>query len=458
MLALVCAALLFLILLIQGRISFLQQLLSDRAEVVEKSTEEEKPKPMPYSTKLRIAITTADGVLLRQEVSLYGDSGMRVINGEKEEIYEAGESYVLSKPIEHTVRVEATGDGCLHISDKPNGYEGALELMPASGKTAIVNEIPLESYLKKVVPSEMPYTYGAEALKAQSVCARTYAYAHSNTYAFPEILAHMDDTVSFQVYNNCEETEETNRAILDTAGEILMHKDKVLEALYYSTSCGYTQDGSIFGENLDTGVFTSHYVGTNEKKLPIEQYVRQPDENAYEGKERYFRWQAKIAKPDTETLRAALLRQDKENITIADEKLKKALRDEKKKAKKALGSLKNVTIKERNDGGAAMSMALEFSKGNICVNGELHIREVLGSITDEITLQNGETLSQVTMLPSAAISVETTADGGFLIYGGGFGHGVGMSQNGAKTLAAIGYSYRDILQYFYKNVSLVTTE
>lgn len=98
----------------------------------------------------------------------------------------------------------------------------------------LVNQIPMEYYLKRVVPSEMPRTYGVEALKAQAVCARTYAYGHSNSYAYPDVKGNMDDTVSFQVYNQGTESAETNEAIRSTAGQILMKDGTVVDALYYS--------------------------------------------------------------------------------------------------------------------------------------------------------------------------------------------------------------------------------
>lgn len=101
-----------------------------------------------------------------------------------------------------------------------------------------------------------------------------------------------------------------------------------------------------------------------------------------------------------------------------------------------------------------MTIVLAFSGGDITVNDQLHIRQILGDLTDYVVLQNQETLKNITTLPSAAITIEKQKDGQFLIYGGGFGHGVGMSQNGAKALAASGFAYTDILQYFYHGTAI----
>ena len=117
-----------------------------------------------------------------------------------------------------------------------------------------------EDYIIHVTAAEMPATYEKEALKAQAICARTYAYGHSNRYAYPEVKGNMDDTVSFQVYNQGMESAETNEAILATTGQILMKDDAVVDTLYYSTSCGYMQDGTLFGD-MDTSVFQAGYLG-----------------------------------------------------------------------------------------------------------------------------------------------------------------------------------------------------
>ena len=64
-------------------------------------------------------------------------------------------------------------------------YEGELEIWPAEECLYLVNDLPFETYLKYVVPSEMPSGYSMEALKAQAVCARTYACRQLQSYDFP---------------------------------------------------------------------------------------------------------------------------------------------------------------------------------------------------------------------------------------------------------------------------------
>ena len=104
----------------------------------------------------------------------------------------------------------------------------------------LVNELPLEEYLYAVVPSEMPASYELEALKAQAVCARSYAYNQTQGLSYPEYNAHVDDSTSFQVYGNSKEQESAVRAVDETRGQKLWYQNQVVTAYYYSTSCGKT--------------------------------------------------------------------------------------------------------------------------------------------------------------------------------------------------------------------------
>ena len=81
-------------------------------------------------------------------------------------------------------------------------YSGSIEVKAEEGGLVLINELYLEDYLKKVVPSEMPASYEKEALKAQAVCARTYAYRQIQGNAYGQYGAHVDDSTRCQVYNN----------------------------------------------------------------------------------------------------------------------------------------------------------------------------------------------------------------------------------------------------------------
>ena len=109
-------------------------------------------------------------------------------------------------------------------------YAGTLEIQVGEGGLFLINELPLETYLEAVVPSEMPSDYGLEALKAQAVCARTYACRQMETQSLSQYGADVDDSVNFQVYRNVPPQESTSRAVRETAGQVLTCQGELIEA------------------------------------------------------------------------------------------------------------------------------------------------------------------------------------------------------------------------------------
>ncbi|MGL5124582.1 MAG: SpoIID/LytB domain-containing protein [Fusobacteriaceae bacterium] len=120
-------------------------------------------------------------------------------------------------------------------------YKGVFEVKISknSEKLRVINEVGLESYLKKVVPGEMSPSFGVEALKVQAIAARTYALRDIERYRYKKNGYHIDDTSSSQVYNRSDENKLSNEAIKATTGLVLKYQDKIVDAKYYSTSSGF---------------------------------------------------------------------------------------------------------------------------------------------------------------------------------------------------------------------------
>jgi stage II sporulation protein D len=117
------------------------------------------------------------------------------------------------------------------------GYRGSLLLERNAGGLTIVNTLPLERYLRGVVPSEMPQHWAAAAYEAQTVAARSYALASLHPAATFDLYA----TNRSQVYGGIRsERPETNLAVGATAGEVLTYDDRVITAYYDSDSGGRT--------------------------------------------------------------------------------------------------------------------------------------------------------------------------------------------------------------------------
>lgn len=322
--------------------------------------------------------------------------------------------------------------------ERANGipvYPGRLEIAREEGSLVLVNELYLEDYLKRVVPSEMPVSYEKEALKAQAVCARTYAYRQIQGNSYRQYGAHVDDSTRFQVYNNLDVSSGTDVAVNETYGELLMYGEEAAEAFYFSTSCGHTTDGTIWGADLSDipylkGVAVKE--GGGQKALTSNEefgtFIKSQAEG-YESDFALYRW----------------------NTTLTSRQLEEKISD--------IGTITNIAIEERSTGGIGSVMVVEGTEGSRKIQGEGSIRSILGNPELVIHKQDGTTVTGWSSLPSSFLSIECGEPDEnqvtvFTIYGGGYGHGVGMSQNGAQAMAKAGKGYREILEFFFDGIQV----
>ena len=302
-------------------------------------------------------------------------------------------------------------------------YEGKLHFHLKSEGIVLVNELPMELYLKYVLPSEMPKSFGAEALKAQAVCARTYAYTHMNNQSYAKYGANVDNTTSFQAYHNTHRTEETDAAVDGTVGEVATCNGELISCYYFSTSPGVTNNISSWGGEerayiACTGFEFSEGLDLT-KDTDFSRFMTQ-QEISYDAVSNYYRWKAVL------------------DISM--------IRDSEK------GALKDIIVKKRNEGGYVKELELIYENTTEVLMHENKIRKVLGTYLQEVILQNEQVRTDLTMLPSACFEVLVNADGQIVLRGGGNGHGIGMSQYGARGMAEKGYTYKEILDYYYKNI------
>ena len=118
-----------------------------------------------------------------------------------------------------------------------------------------------------------------------------------------------------------------------------------------------------------------------------------------------------------------------------------------------LGVLTNVEISETGPGGVALKVTFTGEKGSASVETENKIRRVFGGSGYEIMKQDGTVTESQPLLPSAFFTIEKSGDV-FVLHGGGYGHGIGMSQNGANEMAKKGKNYQEILTLFYQGAEI----
>lgn len=290
-------------------------------------------------------------------------------------------------------------------------YSGKLKICRQGDSLVVINEVPLEDYLESVVPSEMPSSYEAEALKAQAVCARTYAWKHMLGNGIKGYDADVDDSVNYQVYGNIEVQEKTSIAVQETKGEILKQNGEPVEAYYFSTSSGATSTDEVWGVSEAASYLKS-------VECPFD--MNMP----------WSEWK----------------------VTLPWNTIEKRVQEKTGNQ----SALLSVEIRRKTQSGGALELFILMEDTEDIVEGEYEIREFLSPRGCEITEKDGSTVTGGTLLPSAYFSMEMIPKKEIRIEGRGYGHGVGMSQNAANEMAKEGYTYREILDYFFKDITIGT--
>lgn len=400
------------------------------------------------ATNIRVLIMNEDySSLFHTKVVLQSDSTMHVTWGESEETLSPGTKLSVSpgddrlKEGRMTITLEDPQKEIRILSTKraqgTPSYFGSFELSEESDGLLLINELDVEDYLTRVVPSEMPSNYELEALKAQAVCARTYAYRQIKANAYSRYGAHVDDSTNYQVYNNTESSERTNLAVKETDGKIVYYNDTPAETYYFSTSCGYSTDGTIWGASKDEVPYLKGIGLTEKKKIPdltdndtFLKFIQGQGEQNYDSSFPMYRWKT----------------------TITNKKLQQKV--------DTIGEIQGIFVTSRGTGGIAQTVQIVGSEGTKTLKGQSQIRSVLGSESLVYKKNDGTELTGWSTLPSAFFSVDETARDEekdirtFTIWGGGYGHGVGMSQNGAQEMAREGKNYEEILMFFYDGVEI----
>lgn len=442
-----------------------------------------KEEAMEY---IRVLIKASDysGIFHEQPV-LTCDVGFTVVygpyGGQVQERHGAGEEVTFQPDSAYfqgeRVRVipdVLTGKVILKNCGRSQGtpaYRGCMELLGTEEGIVVINEVLLEEYLYSVVPSEMPSKYPPEALKAQAVCARTYAYGHMEHAGWPGYGAHVDDSTSYQVYNNILEQESTTTAVKETYGQLLYtDAGKLAGTYYYSTSCGVGSDANVWkteaaptltylkAKALSRAAMAGGETGDLGEALKDEEtfaaFITTVNQDDFEAGEGWYRWTYQVENLDREHMLEALQKRYAANsrlvLTWKDGEYVSQEIEE-------LDEIKELAIEKRGSGGVADELVIETKSQKIKVISEHNIRYVLSAEDVKVVRQDGSKVA-ASLLPSGFFIITAGKENGtvvrYTLTGGGFGHGVGMSQNGARAMAMAGYSAGEILLYFYENCSI----
>lgn len=428
----------------------------------------------PVEPKNIRVLLTQDGTKgkFHKKVSVKSAGGLKIsCNGQEKQYKEneevtidekndwLKEGHLIIKPAKKNEKITIT-------SIKRNGehpsYRGTIEIADLEDGMVVVNELSLEEYLYAVIPSEMPTSYGVEALKVQAVCARSYAYTQLLANSCRAYSAHMDDTVSYQVYNNVPENDISIQAVDETKDMVLKYNNKVITAYYFSTSCGHTSSvEDVWNMTEGKEYLVGRLQNSSEKTMDLttdesfEKFLDNKELITYDSSFPWYRWNVTIDAKDIQKLLDLKLAERYENNPEQILTKSKETGEYISIPVGTVGEVKDIQVIERKTGGIVTGIRITGSNQTVEIYSEYNIRILLGPVWDTITRQDESTVNEMSLLPSAffVIHKKKTEDGiTFKIRGGGYGHGVGMSQNGVKSMTLAGKKFEEILEHYYPGV------
>jgi SpoIID/LytB domain protein len=306
-------------------------------------------------------------------------------------------------------------------------YAGSLRLQPnAYGNYTLVNQVPIETYLRGVVPHEIGRNAPEPAIQAQAIIARTYALRNLRRFAIDgyELCA---DT-QCQVYEGLNGTDPvSDRAIAATADQVLTYNNELVDALYSSATGGVTAPFQDVWQGSERPYLTTiidavpnQVWDLSRQSLANEQNFRafiSLDQGFNEAEWPQFRWRVETTLAEmTQTLQTYLQNQ--------------------KSPMAGFKTIQQVQVVERSQAGRVLKIRVQTDRGLIelvkddILRGFDPPRSLLFYL-EPLYLPDGKTLK------------------GYAFVGGGLGHGVGLSQTGSYRLGRLGWSAAQILSFYY---------
>jgi len=298
-----------------------------------------------------------------------------------------------------------------HLQVNGKKFHGVLEIQVKTSKLEVINVLNIEDYLKGVLPPEIGHLKGDafEALKAQSVAARTYAYSkiRNNSNRDYDLVNSILDQVYIGIRG---EYSLANKAIEQTRGEILTYHDKPIIAYYHSTCGGNTEDVA--------NAWDQHING----------YLKSVNDSEYCSWSKFYTWEMKW---ETNVLAGYLVDYLREKRDFEGDSL----------------LIQDINVVERFPSGRISHLSVLTDHGEFLF------------FKDQIRWAFRRPNNPNQILPSSDFKVQLWMDHtGSLVEitaeGKGYGHGVGMCQCGAIGRARDGQTYDQILKTYYSGVEI----
>jgi SpoIID/LytB domain protein len=311
-------------------------------------------------------------------------------------------------------------------------YPGNLKLQPnVYGTTTLVNLVPLETYLRGVVPFEIGGGAPFQAMSAQAILARTYVLRNTRRFALDgyQLCA----TTQCQVYYGLDGTNaETDRAIQTTHGQVLTYNNELVDALYSSTTGGITAAFTDVWRGAARPYLSAKIDSVNRVwDLQSQPLTNEDNLRAFLAQKKgfneseissWFRWRNEVS------------------IKKLNQDLRKYLQSIQHPFA-SFSTISNIQVMERSSGGRVFKLGIVTDLGAF----ELERDEILLAF---------EAPNSLLFYIDPVIDKKDQTIQGYTFTGGGFGHAVGLSQYGSYHLGKLGWSYDRILNFYFNGTQI----
>ena len=290
------------------------------------------------------------------------------------------------------------------------------------GSWTLVQKLSFNDYLRGVLPYEIGSGAPMEALKAQAIIARTWAIYNSDRFKSDNY--HLCITTQCQVYKpSFNNNQNIENAILETSNVILTYNGNPINAFYHASNGGISASANESWEMKDypyllnkrdlIGLKNHTFDDFYQNEQSLKDFIFDKDHKYFGSKHYLFRWTRKISSHQIFNSLSKLNFLTHKN------------------------QIQDVKVIERGKSGRVLKLEIKQSGG-----------------LDPVILYKDDIRRHLKFLPSNLFIIDKINDDFWVFTGGGFGHGVGLSQSGAIEMAKLGFNYERILGHYYEGINI----
>ncbi len=332
-------------------------------------------------------------------------------------------NHEIPKKLEGPISIYAAEE--IKINDVNFGKNFYL-IQDSYGTWTLIQKIKFDDYLEGVLPHEIGPNSPLEALKAQAIIARTWGIYNSERFNIDKY--HLCISTQCQVYKPPKvKNKKVQKAIQTTSNLILKYKNKPINAFYHGSNGGISATSGESWQMQNYPYLNSIIDGSKSLnkvfKWPISNeselsnFFDFDQEKFYGSNHNLFRWDKKIS-----------------SLRIKEQLIKNKLIN-------INNNVLSLNAIERGPSGRVTKLEIKTNKVN-----------------KSIVLEKDNIRRVLSFIPSNLFTINKLSDDLWLLKGGGFGHGVGLSQSGAIEMAELGFSYEEILNHYYRDAKLEKIE